>query len=192
MLRGKQSGEGFGRSRRTASECRQSAGGQTLVQNRFVNANALNEQLPISVPQVFHQSPPMPDFQNTYTTNHGQSVCLCQPSRRTFIYDGEIGFERPGKQYCGKLALPKRATRMEAKDLVGRSSGVGFDPFGGTDQMRRRSARTANHDFLSHFLRDVNFNEELPQYFKLAHASQRDEGRGVGNRNHSFNREAVS
>ena len=55
-----------------------------------------------------------------------------------------------------------------------------------------RSARTANDDFLSHFLRDVDLNEEVLQQFELTHAGQRDEGRGIGNNDHNFNREAVS
>lgn len=81
---------------RQVSQRRQTHGGQALIQNLPVNANAMHEKLPVSVPQIRHESTAMAAFQNPNATHDGHALRLRQSPGRAFVNDSQFSGQGTG------------------------------------------------------------------------------------------------
>ena len=95
------------------SQRRQTHGGQALIQNLPVNANAMHEKQPVGVPQIRHESTAMAAFQNSNATDDGHALRLRQSPGRAFVNDGQFSGQGTGQQDGGKFSRTERMTRPQ-------------------------------------------------------------------------------
>lgn len=152
----------------------------------------MHEKLPVSVPQIRHESTAMAAFQNSNATDDGHALRLRQSPGRAFVNDGQFSGQGAGQQDGGKFSRTERMTRPQTGQFGDGGGWVNFNPIRARHRLGCCSAGPPHDNFLMHFAGNVDSPEELPQEVEAAKAGERDERGGIGNNNHSWRRSAVA
>ena len=174
------------------SKRRDSAGGQTAVENLPVNTDALSQQFVVALPQVPHQTPAKTGFKNTHAAHDRQPARLGQSPGGALVNDGQVSPERKGQQHRGQFSRAQGVLGTQAEHLFHGSGGMTLDPGRRANGFSGRAPRPAHDHFLPHFVRNVDLSEELPEQVKQACPREGDERGGIGNDDHNLRRAAVA
>ena len=185
-------GKGRVEARAAASEWWQARRRETLIEYPPLDADALGEELLVVVPQVFHVSAPVAGLQNSDATHDSDTSRLREPTRGAFVNDNQVRLQRSRQQHGGKFASAERMLLPERSHCRRVHFGMRFNPVGRLHHSGGRASGALHHDFLMNLGGEVNAPKQFAQQVELPDAGQGDEGRGIGNDDHSLSCCAVS